>query len=164
VKLAPTAFGGGQESGLRPGTENVAGIVGAGVAFSWAQASWRERAEQVQVVRDEVISYLHTELPEVILNGSHGEERVANNINISLPGIDTEFATVVLDTHGFAVSTKSACSGAGGGESAVVREISGDPARATSTLRITLGTNTLIDQLKDLVTVLKAHIQKVKQY
>lgn len=154
-------FGGGQEDGLRPGTENVAGVVGAAVAIENAQANFKERKEKVSNVRDEGILYILENIPNAVLNGPDGEQRLANNINISIPNIDTEFATVVLDKHGFAVSTKSACSGAGGGESTVVKEISGDPARALSTLRISLSPDTTLSDIKDLTKVLKGHVTKM---
>ncbi|MEY2665739.1 MAG: hypothetical protein RLZZ480_844 [Candidatus Parcubacteria bacterium] len=171
--LAPTLFGGGQESGLRPGTENTAGVVGASVALLLAQKDYKMRAEKVAKVRDASVAHLLAEIPSAILNGPAGEDRLANNINISIPGLDTEFATVVLDKHGFAVSTKSACAGAGGGESAVVKAISNDPAlttftpeqaraRAASTLRISLSPETTLQNLKDLTKVLKTHINKMK--
>lgn len=162
VELKPTSLGGGQESGLRAGTENVAGLVGAGVSLTAAQAGWQKRSAVVASVRDAAIAHIQTEIPEAVLNGPTGEDRLANNINISIPGLDTEFATVVLDKHGFAVSTKSACAGAGGGESAVVREISADPARAASTLRISLSPETKLSDLKRLTKVLKNHIEKMK--
>lgn len=162
--IKPVTLGGGQEVGLRAGTESVAGIVGAAVAIEKAQQDWPERADKVSVVRDEGIKVLLGTIPQAILNGPGGEDRLANNINISIPGLDTEFATVVLDTHGFAVSTKSACSGADGGESAVVKEILNDPARAASTLRITLGPNSNIDDINRLITCLKAHVEKMSQY
>ncbi|MCA9367274.1 cysteine desulfurase [Candidatus Kaiserbacteria bacterium] len=163
IQLKPVFFGGGQEAGLRPGTENVAGVVGAAEAFAWAQSGWRERAENVAVVRNQAIAHLLQEIPQALLNGAmlESDDRVANNINISIPGLDTEFATVVLDSKGFAVSTKSACSGAGGGESAVVKATTQDPARAASTLRITLGPDTTVEQLKQLTTVLKHHVAKL---
>jgi cysteine desulfurase len=159
--LAPSVSGGGQESGLRPGTENVAGIVGAAVAIKAAQADHQTRAEVVATVRDQAIEHLRLELPQAVLNGAVTDDRVANNINISIPGLDTEFAAVVLDTHGFAVSTKSACSGAGGGASTVVLATTTDPARATSTLRLTLGPDTTLDQLKSLTEVLKQHVEQM---
>ncbi len=164
VELVPVTYGGGQENGLRPGTENVAGAVGAAVAFQEAQKNWKRRTAAVAAVRDAAIEHIHSELPQVILNGPVGEQRQANNINISIPGLDTEFATVVLDKHGFAVSTKSACAGAGGGESTVVREISNDPARATSTLRISLSPDTKLKDLERLTAVLKQHINKMAKY
>lgn len=161
--IKQVVFGGGQEAGLRPGTENVAGIVGAGVAIEWAQNGWQERAEKVRAVRDVAIELIQKEIPEAVLNGATGEERIANNVNISLSGLDTEFTAVVLDKEGFAVSTKSACSGAGGGESTVVRTISDDPARASSTLRITIGPETKLEDLKNLTEALKKHIESMKK-
>ena len=173
--LAPVAHGGGQESGLRPGTENVAGIVGAAIAICKAQEDYQNRAERVQTIRDAAIAHMQTELPQMLLNGPSvskvskarlwtQSERVANNINISIPGFDTEFAAVVLDTHGFAVSTKSACSGAGGGVSAVVLETTADPARANATLRITLGPDSTFKQIKSLTEVLKKHTISMQDY
>jgi len=172
TNIQAVVHGGGQESGLRPGTENVAGIVGAAIAIEWAQAGRQARAEQVVQVRDRSIEHMQSELPQVLINGllprqglgRTGDDRVANNINISIPGLDTEFAAVVLDKQGFAVSTKSACSGAGGGASIVVLETTGDPARASSTLRITLGPDTTFEQLQSLTTVLKKHVEQMSQY
>ncbi len=162
--VSPVTFGGGQEAGLRPGTENVAGVVGAAVALEAAQADWKSRQETISLVRDQAIKYLLAEVPEALINGAFGADRVANNINISLPLYDTEFMAVVLDKHGFAVSTKSACSGAGGGESAVVKEISADPSRAASTLRITSGSDTTLKDLQRLTAVLRKHLDKMSAY
>ena len=115
-------------------------------------------------MRDQGIQLLGNEIPTLILNGPVGDQRQANNINVSIPGLDTEFATVVLDKHGFAVSTKSACAGAGGGESTVVLEISGDSKRASSTLRISLGPRTKLSDLKRLTAVLKEHMEKMAKH
>lgn len=164
AKLVSVSYGGGQESGLRPGTENVAGIVGAGVALVAAQGDWRGRAERARQVRDEAIVYILENIPQAILNGPVGEERLVNNINISIPELDTEYATVVLDSKGFAMSTKSACAGAGGGESVVVKTISSDPTRARSTLRLTFGPATTLEQLKSCTDTLKTHIEKMRIY
>lgn len=163
VDLAPVLHGGGQEAGLRSGTENVAGIVGGVTAFVDAQKKHKEVAETVSRVRDSGIAMLQAVDERIVLNGAQGKERIANNINLSLPGIDTEYLAVWLDTQGFAVSTKSACSGAGGGESTVVKEISGDPARAQSTLRLTLGPDTTVQNLEALADVLKQHLKTMSQ-
>lgn len=162
AKPLAVSFGGGQESGLRPGTENVPGIVGAAVAFADAQEYWKERSEKVSAVRDEAMRLLETSIPGLVLNGARGVNRLANNINISILGLDTEFAAVVLDSKGFAVSTKSACAGAGGGESTVVKNISHDPARALSTLRFSLSPETTVEDLKKLTDVLLQHTIKMK--
>lgn len=157
AKLKPIMFGGGQEQGLRSGTENVAGIVGAATALSVAQTNYKLVAEAVTLVRDEAIKYLLTEIPEVIVNGANGENRLANNLNFSVLGLDTEYAVVFLDSKGVAASTKSACAGAGGGESKVVKEISNDPARAASTIRFSLGPTTTLDEVKFAIDILANH-------
>lgn len=153
--------GGGQEAGHRPGTENVAGIVGMATALALAQKGIVDRAEKVRALRDAALAKIEKALPAAIVNGSKGSERVANNINVSIPGLDTEYATVVLDTAGIAVSTKSACAGAGGGVSVVVEAISGDTARARSTLRLTLGEDTTEADLEAAIAVLAAHVQQM---
>jgi cysteine desulfurase len=161
VSLAPVVGGGGQEAGLRPGTEAVIAIMGGAAAFIAAQSGYRARAERVSATRDAAITFLTAVDKHIVLNGAKGTDRVANNINISIPGIDTEFLAVVLDTHGIAVSTKSACAGAGGGESAVVKTISNDAARASSTLRLTLGPTSSIRDIKKVASVIETHLKKM---
>lgn len=159
VTIAPTLWGGGQERNRRPGTENVPAIVGMAVALTFAQASVKERALKVARVRDAGMQLLCSALPSAVLNGPVGESRIANNINISLPGVDTEYAVVALDAAGIAASTKSACAGAGGGESVVVRAVTGDANRARSTLRFTLGEETVTEDLLAVAAVLKKHLE-----
>lgn len=158
VPLSSVLWGGGQEQGLRPGTENVLGIGGFAAALSFAQEGVVARAARVAAVRDAGITELLRVLPGAVLNGPVGETRVANNINISIPGLDSEYAVVALDVAGIAASTKSACAGAGGGESVVVRVVSGDAARARSTIRFTLGPNTKVTDIATAARVLADHV------
>ncbi|NCN52365.1 cysteine desulfurase [Candidatus Parcubacteria bacterium] len=160
--LSPQTFGGSQESGLRAGTENVSLIVGCAAALKRAQEGVEVRVENVQKVRDAMLAYIEREIPDAVVNGSQ-EHRVANNLNISLPGLDSEFAVIVLDTHGVATSTRSACSGADGSGSYVVREIA-DEARATSTVRFTLGEETTQADVRHAVDILKEHVQAMKKF
>ncbi len=157
VPLAPVLWGGGQEQGLRPGTENVLTIAGFAAALSWAQLGMEERVSRIRTLRDTGIQELLEALPGAVLNGPVGEERVANNINISIPGLDTEYAVVALDVAGVAASTKSACAGVGGGESVVVKAITGDADRARSTLRFTLGPDTKATDLTTTARILADH-------
>ncbi|MEZ4200653.1 MAG: cysteine desulfurase family protein [Candidatus Paceibacterota bacterium] len=153
VHIQGVQRGGGQEFGLRAGTENVAGIVGAATALELAQAGYESRSAAVATLRDSFIHELQT-ISGAVLNG-HPTDRLANNVNISIPGIDTEYATVWLDTHGVACSTKSACSGAGGGGSRVVEAMTNDKAQAASTLRFSLGPETTAKEIKRTVTSLQ---------
>ena len=161
VEFLPIMYGGGQEQGLRPGTESVAAIVGAAETIVRAQKDHAKRAEKISSLRDQGIALLLKELPGTVLNGPAGEDRLANNINISLPGFDTEYAVVYLDTHGVAASTKSACAGAGGGESAVVKEISNDAARASSTIRFTLGPDSSLSDIARAASILQRFCAKM---
>jgi len=161
VALAPVMYGGPQERSLRPATENTAGIVGAVEAICIAQEGMQKRVQKVSALRDKALKQLQ-QIEGMVINGSLGY-RIANNINISIPGIDSEFAVVTLDVAGIACSTKSACSGAGGQGSAVVRTISGDPARAGSTIRFTLGEETTSRELTKAVEVLRLHVLKMQQ-
>lgn len=158
--LAPIMFGGGQEGGLRPGTENVPLIVGASEAIVQAQRKWEEQQPAIQKLRDHLIQKLEA-IEGVVLNGSR-THRVANNVNISIPGVDAEYAVITLNEHGVHASTKSACGGAKGDGSSVVRIISGDQDRAASTIRFTLGYDTTQRELDTASAVLAAHINMVR--
>lgn len=162
MQLAPVLYGGSQERGLRPGTENVPLVVGMATALTLAQASWQSRQDKVIAVRDRGIKLL-SDIPGVVLNGST-TARVANNINISVRGIDTEFTVVVLDAAGIACATKSACAGAGSGSSSVVLAMTGDEARAAATMRLTLGEETTDDDVDRVAEVLAGHIAQMRPF
>ena len=104
---------------------------------------------------------LTTAIPEVKINGSR-EHRVANNCNISIPGVDGEFAVVTLDARDIAASTRSACAGGTGSGSHVVAAITGDAERANSTLRFTLGEETTKEDIVRAVKALSQHVRAVK--
>jgi cysteine desulfurase len=159
--IKPILLGGGQEQGLRSGTENVVGVVGGATAFVVAQRAHKTVAERTKKVRDAGITELLDIGRGIVLNGPVGEQRIANNINISLPGVDTEYAAVWLDKAGFAVSTKSACAGTKGGKSAVVHAMTGDRVRASSTLRLTLSPSTTVQNLHAFGRALRKHLSMV---
>ena len=160
VTLTPVTYGGGQEAGVRPGTESLVAIVGFTKALELANQNWENNQASVIVLRDYFIAEIKKAIPGVILNGAVDDSRVANNVNISILGLDSEFAVISLDVAGIACSTKSACSSVGGGESTVVMAISGDMARASSTLRFSLGVSTTKSELDQVVAVLSAHINR----
>ena len=157
VPVYAQTYGGDQESELRAGTENVAGVVGCATALNIAQEHYEKRSEKVSKLRDYLIEGLTQNIEKVFLNGSR-EHRVANNVNISAEGIDGEYAVVTLDVRGVAASTKSACSGAKGGGSHVVRTLTGDNTRAEETIRFTLGEGTTVHELDIAIRILKDHV------
>lgn len=112
ITIEPLMKGGKQERGLRPGTENVAGALGMARAMELAIEGRNERIERVTAVRDYFVSLLARELPQVSINGGM-KQRIANNLNISIPGADGDYLAVLMDKEGIAVSPRSACIASG---------------------------------------------------
>ena len=108
TRLATMQTGGGQEKGRRTGTENVAGIVGLGVAMRIARERRATESPRQARLRDRLISGVRTRVPDVVLNG-HPTDRLPNNASFCVPGTDGESLIVALDLEGFAVSSGSAC-------------------------------------------------------
>lgn len=137
--IEPLLLGGGQEDGVRSGTPNVAGIGAFSVALEDAQSGAALRAERIAGVRDYLWSRIHTALPDAVLNGpALGARRVANNINVSVPGLDGQMATIAMDALGVAVSTRSACSEGDDELSPVIAALGVPEPLAKSAVRITL--------------------------
>lgn len=112
VPCAPVIVGGGQESGLRPGTENIPLIVGLGEALARAVSRREKDTIRVTSIRDYCLSRLTKAFPDALIHGPHGgslQNRIANNVHVSFPNIDTEFLVVALSEKGIACGTKSAC-------------------------------------------------------
>lgn len=152
--IVSQTYGGQQEAGLRAGTENTPLILGGAAAFVRAEKGREERVERTRAVRDYLLERLQEIFPNAVLNGAK-EDRLANNVNISLPGMDTEYAVMYLDAHGIAVSTRSACGALGKTGSHVIRAMTHDEERATATLRVTLGEVTTRDDVDACVTTLQ---------
>ncbi len=161
VGLSSSMFGGGQEGGLRAGTENTALVVGCTRALVRAQDGYEAQSARVQTIRDYAFKQISEHIPRAVINGSI-QHRVANNINISIVGIDGEYAVITLDAHGVAASTRSACGAGKGAGSLVVRAISDDDARALSTIRLTLGEESHTDDIDVVIDVLKKHLSRMQ--
>ncbi len=116
VALQPLIRGGGQERGLRSGTENIALAGAFALALADAQTGAERRAKRITDVRNFLLEEIVRRIPDAILNGSPSTSlgairstRIANNLNISIPGLDGQMAVVALDAIGIAASTRSAC-------------------------------------------------------
>ncbi len=154
VPIAPLFGGGSQERAVRPGTENVAGIVGAGVAFERASIKRKERSESVSKVRDYLIEIVKREVPEATLIGSK-KRRVANNAQFGISGADGDYLAILMDEYGIAVTPRSACIGTGGRVSTVAQELTGDASLAKGTIRFSLGPKTSKRDVVSAVKILK---------
>jgi len=153
VPLVPLIRGGKQERGFRPGTENVAGALGMAHAFEHAHSGRDERVKKVSALRDYCVSLLTSELPHIEINGGMNH-RIANNINISIPGADGDYLAVLMDKEGVAVSPRSACI-ASDTPSRAVSVLGKSDTQARGTLRFTFGPNVKKKEVEEAVSALK---------
>lgn len=155
VPLVPILHGGGQERNLRAGTEPVAGAVAFAVALADAAKGRGAFGARAAAARAKLISRIK-DIPNLFVN--QGKKGVAHILNISLLGRDTDYLAVLLDEAGFAVSTKSACESDSASGSRAVFALTGDAARAASTLRISWGPETPDRELAQFATALSAAV------
>ncbi len=138
VVLTPTIVGGGQERGLRSGTENVPGVIGFAKAMELASAHRKFESERLQKLRDTMQQRLVEAFPEAVLSGNL-KHRLAGHLHISFPGLDAERVLFALEMRGVLVATGSACAANKGTRSHVLTAIGLAPEVADGSLRITLG-------------------------
>lgn len=138
VRLAPLIVGGGQERGLRSGTENVAGTIGFAEAMSLADAHRSGEAKRLANLRDTLQAKLLTAFPDARISGSE-KRRLAGHLHISFPDIDAERIVFGLEARGVLVATGSACAANKGTRSHVLTAIGLPPEVADGSLRLTLG-------------------------
>lgn len=136
VRLKPVMFGADQERGIRPGTLNVPGIVGLGKACEIANLEIESEASHQRQLRDRMWQEIRRRIPDAVLNG-HPEERLPNNLNISIPGVHVDL--MMARMQGLAVSSSSACSSGSVKTSHVLAACGVSDELAKSTLRFGLG-------------------------
>ncbi len=163
ISILPILEGGGQEYGLRSGTEPLALIVGLLEAFTKAEKDHEKLNIKVSSLRDEGIDLLRKNFPDIEIHGSL-TERLANNINISIPNIDMEFLVLQLDRAGVSVSTGSACDSGSEG-SHVVSALRGYSEGAEEkSLRISLGKETTKREIRRTIAVMVSCVkQQIEQ-
>ena len=138
VKLQPTIVGGGQEAGLRSGTENVAGVVGFATALELAAKRRSGEVKRLRGLRDVLAKKLLAAFPDMIIS-SDQKKSLVNFLNISFPGIDAERLVFLLEARGVLVATGSACAANSGTKSHVLTAIGLSDAAIDGSLRLTLG-------------------------
>jgi cysteine desulfurase len=152
--LQPLIDGGGQEHGLRSGTENVAGAVGFATALELAQNMADNEVKRLQALQRQAYAQLETILPNVIINGSK-KHRLPNNLHITIPASDNERVLIKLDEAGIQAAAGSACSASNDEPSHVLRAIGVSDTDAQASLRITMGRTTTETDVKTLIDALQ---------
>ncbi len=155
IELEPLVHGGGQEGGLRAGTENVPAIVGLGKAAELALHALRDFGE-VKRLRDRLESGIRGLVPAARLNG-HPEKRLPNLLNLTLPGLRGESLVIALDQHGISLSSGSACKSGSPDPTHVLIAMGKSDADAHCAVRFSLSHYTTEDDINETVSAL-AHV------
>lgn len=170
IKISPIYSGGEQEFGLRSGTENVSSIAGLALALEIANKIKSKEVKRLTLLRDYAIDKILglNKMPfEIILNGDK-ENRLPNNINISIKGIASELLVIELDAKGIEVSAKSACQSGEEDDSYVLtalKKAKNEPIDTEEgSLRITLGRETKKSDIDKFVVVLTKILDKYKKW
>jgi cysteine desulfurase len=153
ISIQPLMYGGEQERRIRPGTENVAGIVGLAKALQLGQAESEKENRRLIELRDYLIREIEKRIPKVMLNGDR-VERLPNNVNVSILDIEGEALLLRLDMAGFAASSGSACTSGSLDPSHVILALGHPYEIAHGSVRFTLGKSTTKKDLDKLLEVL----------
>ena len=138
VQLQPLVLGGGQERGLRSGTENVAGTIGFARALQIAVEGRKEEAARLADLRKGLQRQLLEAFPEAVVSG-HKKHHLPGLLHISFPGLDAERLVYLLENEGVYVATGAACAASKATRSHVLEAIGLPPEVADGSLRLTLG-------------------------
>lgn len=147
VQLQPQILGGGQESGRRSGTENIAGIVGFAKALELAQNNKLTEIKRLQDLQKLFMELLQKNIPAVIINGSM-KYRLPNNVHVTITGQDNERLLMELDERGIQCAAGSACSASSEEPSHVLKAIGLTDKQAQSSLRFSMGRDTTESDIK----------------
>jgi len=161
LRVSPQILGGGQENGMRSGTENVASIVGFGKACEIAKERLNENISHFQTLHSTMLSRVIKEISHVKLNG-HSEKRIFNNIHLTFMGVNGEDLIIKLDEHGIAASTGSACSMHTQKASHVLKAMGFNHEQITGSLRMSFGYLNTLDEVEQTIDVLKKVVSELR--
>ena len=161
LRVSPQILGGGQENGMRSGTENVASIVGFGKACEIAKERLNENISHFETLHSTMLSRVVKEISHVKLNG-HPEKRIFNNIHLTFMGVNGEDLIIKLDEHGIAASTGSACSMHTQKASHVLKAMGFNHEQITGSLRMSFGYLNTLDEVEQTIDVLKKVVSELR--
>jgi cysteine desulfurase len=162
TRINPMFYGGHHERDKRPGTENVPGIVGMGRAAESARALLDESATRIAAMRNRLEEIILETIPQCRVNGNR-EKRVANTTNITFEGAEAESLVIALDLRGVACSTGAACSSGAVEPSHVLTAIGRTPEEGRSSIRFSLGRNTVEAEIDFALRAIPAAVEKLRE-
>jgi cysteine desulfurase len=161
IRVSPHIIGGGQEQGLRSGTENLSGIIGMAIAAELIKKDMKEESKRLVKLRDYLINELLKAIPESYLNG-HPSNRLPNNANIRYSYIEGEALIMSLDTEGIQVSSGSACAAKTLEPSHTLLACGLKHEEAHGSLVFTLGKNNNHQQMEYVVRKLPGIVKRLR--
>lgn len=161
VNIQPIMYGGEQEKRIRPGTENVAGIIGLAKALTLAQHGRDTENERLIELRDYMIREISERIPKTKLNGD-AELRLPNNVNITISDIEGEAMLLRLDMMGVAASSGSACTSGSLDPSHVILALGESYEKAHGSIRFTLGKSTTKKDIDYVLEVLPKIVEDLR--
>jgi len=161
LTVTPQILGGGQENGMRSGTENVVSIVGFGKACEIAKDKLSDNISHFHSLYSSLLTKTTKEITHVKLNG-HPEKRIFNNIHLTFLGVNGEDLIIKLDEHGIAASTGSACSVHTQKASHVLKAMGFNHEQITGSLRLSFGYTNTLDEINQTVEVLKKVVSELR--
>ena len=153
VQLKPVLYGGGQERGLRSGTENIAGAIGFAAALDKAQTIRHVESKRLKEIQEFAYTLFANKSPHIVINGSK-KYRLPNNLHITIPGTDNERVLLQLEQQDILAAAGSACSASNEEPSHVLRAMGITGVDARSSLRFTMGRQTTKRDIEKLVNEL----------
>jgi len=162
TRLVPLIHGGGQERGIRSGTENVPGIVGFGKACELASQNLTQHYDKLVSIRDELIEKVLNNIPESYLNGDR-QNRLPNIVNFRFKAIEGESLILLLDNKGYQTSTGSACSSKTLEASPVLTALGLDPVDVHGSLRISLAPENDEFNIDEFVDVISTSVERLRE-
>ena len=163
IQINPVILGGGQEHGMRSGTENVANIVGFGTACNIARENLSRDAAYMRQLRDTLVRLVLDEIPLATLNGDP-ESRLPNNAHFTFLGVNGEDLIIKLDEYGIAASTGSACSVNTQRASHVLQAMGFSHEQITGSLRLTVGVYNNEKEIRQTVDSLKKIVAELRSF
>ncbi|MBL0387245.1 cysteine desulfurase NifS [Tumebacillus sp. ITR2] len=161
VRTQPLYFGGGQERKLRPGTENIANIIGLSVAIELAVAEMEQESARLSKLRDKLIDGVLANIEETRLNGPR-EGRLPHNVNVSIEYIEGEALLLTCDMKGMAASSGSACTSGSLDPSHVLMAMGLTHTTAHGSLRLSLGKSTTEDDIDYIIRELQPIAERLR--
>ena len=166
ISIHPIIVGGGQERGLRSGTENVSGAIGFSAAATWSANHQSAEADRLKKLRDMLQQRITSGVPESVVLGDQ-KHRLPGHLSISFPGIDAERLVFMLERQGIYIATGSACSANKNTASHVLTAIGLDDTIISGSIRLTLGKRTTEQSVErasaDIITAVKSEYARMKK-